>query len=137
MYPLTTTLTNYGLILQTNRAAEMKKQLLERDRDGWSVAMHAVRAGHIVVVETVLEEVRDAGVSQLDYLIKVVAVMFRLQQVVGVVVFGEDQSKNVHVIIRRWLCRRSWLRWRWCVFSWSCRRCFFFLLLLPQLITHT
>ena len=49
--------------LQTNRAAEMKKQLLERDRDGWSVAMHAVRAGHVVVVETVLEEMRDSGVS--------------------------------------------------------------------------
>eukprot|EP00903_Cladosiphon_okamuranus_P017019 g15686.t1 len=46
-----------------NRAAEMKKQLLERDRDGLSVAMHAVRAGHIVVVENVLEEIQDSGAT--------------------------------------------------------------------------
>lgn len=41
----------------------MKKQLLERDRDGLTVAMHAARAGHLVVLEMILKEIRISGVS--------------------------------------------------------------------------
>ena len=40
----------------------MRRQMLERDRDGFTVAMHAARAKHIVVLETVLAEIVHSDV---------------------------------------------------------------------------
>ncbi|CAM9904219.1 unnamed protein product [Scytosiphon promiscuus] len=49
---------------KANRCAEMKKQLLERDRDGWTVAIHAARAGHVVILESIISEIHECGATQ-------------------------------------------------------------------------
>ena len=48
---------------QAKRAEEMRRQMLEKDRDGFTVAMHAARAKHIVVLGTVLAEIARSDVS--------------------------------------------------------------------------
>ncbi|CAM9613703.1 unnamed protein product [Pylaiella littoralis] len=47
----------------TDRASEMTKQLLQHDRDGLTVAMHAARAGHLVALKAILKEIHDSGAT--------------------------------------------------------------------------
>lgn len=50
------------LSLQRGRDAELQKQLLLKDRDGMTLAMHAAKAGNCSVLESVLEDIKCAQV---------------------------------------------------------------------------
>lgn len=39
--------------------------MLEKDKDGFTVAMHAAWAGHVVVLTTVLQEIAHSNVSYI------------------------------------------------------------------------
>ncbi|CAN0039037.1 unnamed protein product, partial [Scytosiphon promiscuus] len=46
------------------RAKEMREQLLERDRDGWTVAIHAARSRHVIVLERIISEIHESGATE-------------------------------------------------------------------------
>lgn len=52
-------------VMQAKRAEEMRTQLLEHDRDGLTVAMHAARGGNVVVLEAVLGDICGVDVRML------------------------------------------------------------------------